>query len=142
MKIIEGRIENLYARAAKYDFLKNSGKQAVASAALGAAVGSAALASQAVLLSNSQWDVKDCNFELNGKHYEGIFENIYFPNGTQAISLIQDNIALVIIDPKDNKMYIPIGVGESVNQLKIKYHTFQNMSIFICLILYVFLSIN
>lgn len=122
MEIIEGSIENLYARAAKYDFLKNSGKQVVASAALGAAVGSAALASQAVLLSNSKWDVKDCDFELNGKHYEGIFENIYFPNGTQAICLIQDNVALVIIDPNDNKMYIPIGTGTTKKQLQ-KFYT-------------------
>lgn len=131
MEIIEGRIENLYARAVKYDFLKNSGKQAVTSAALGAAVGSAALASQAVLLSNSKWDVKDCDFELNGQHYEGIFENIYFPNDTPAICLIQDNIALVIIDPNDNKMYIPIGTGESMKQLRKKYKImFLGLSVF------------
>ncbi|MBJ8551056.1 hypothetical protein P7L54_12825 [Acinetobacter bereziniae] len=45
MKIIEGQIENLFVHKAKYDFIKNSGKQATVSAALGAAVGSAALAS-------------------------------------------------------------------------------------------------
>lgn len=139
MEIIEGSIENLYARAAKYDFLKNSGKQAVASAALGAAVGSAALASQAVLLSNSQWDVKDCDFELNGKRYEGILENTYFPNGTQAIFLIQDNIALVIIDPNDNKMYIPIGTGTTKKQLQ-KFYTFIYIALLVICIFILIIS--
>ncbi|MCU4436683.1 hypothetical protein KTH93_14520 [Acinetobacter bereziniae] len=80
MKIIEGQIENLFVHKAKYDFIKNHGKQATVFAALGAAVGSAALASQAVLVANSQWDVKECSFELNGKKYEGLFEDIYFSN--------------------------------------------------------------
>ncbi|MBJ9904515.1 hypothetical protein [Acinetobacter bereziniae] len=121
MKIIEGQIENLFVHKAKYDFIKNHGKQATVSAALGAAVGSAALASQAVLVANSQWDVKECSFELNGQKYEGLFEDIYFSNHAQLICLVQDNIALVLIDPKDNKMYIPIGTGENMKQLKRKY---------------------
>ncbi|MCU4535814.1 hypothetical protein KTI96_01380 [Acinetobacter bereziniae] len=121
MEIVEGQIENLFVHKAKYDFIKNSGKQATVSAALGAAVGSAALASQAVLVANSQWDVKECSFELNGQKYEGLFEDIYFSNHAQLICLVQDNIALVVIDPKDNKMYIPIGTGENMKQLKRKY---------------------
>ena len=121
MEIVEGQIENLFVHKAKYDFIKNSGKQATVSAALGAAVGSAALASQAVLVANSQWDVKECSFELNGQKYEGLFEDIYFSNHAQLICLVQDNIALVLIDPKDNKMYIPIGTGENMKQLKRKY---------------------
>lgn len=121
MKIIEGQIENLFVHKAKYDFIKNRGKQATVSAALGAAVGSAALASQAVLVANSQWDVKECSFELNGQKYEGLFEDIYFSNHAQLICLVQNHIALVLIDPKDNKMYIPIGTGENMKQLKRKY---------------------
>jgi Ca2+/Na+ antiporter len=121
MKIIEGQIENLFVHKAKYDFIKNRGKQAAVSAALGAAVGSTALASQAILIANSQWDVKECSFELNGQKYEGLFEEIYFSNHAQLICLVQDHIALVLIDPNDNKMYIPIGTGETVKQLKKKY---------------------
>ena len=121
MEIVEGQIENLFVHKAKYDFIKNRGKQATVSAALGAVVGSAALASQAILVANSQWDVKECSFELNGQKYEGLFEDIYFSNHAQLICLVQDNIALVLIDPKDNKMYIPIGTGENMKQLKRKY---------------------
>jgi hypothetical protein len=121
MEIVEGQIENLFVHKAKYDFIKNSGKQATVSAALGAAVGNAALASQAVLVANSQWDVKECSFELNGQKYEGLFEDIYFSNHAQLICLVQDHIALVLIDPKDNKMYIPIGAGDNLNQIRIRY---------------------
>lgn len=39
MKIIEGQIENLFVHKAKYEVLKNNGKQATVSAALGAVVG-------------------------------------------------------------------------------------------------------
>jgi hypothetical protein len=60
MKIIEGQIENLFVHKAKYDFIKNQGKQATVSAALGAAVGSAALALQAVLLMNALIDIEAC----------------------------------------------------------------------------------
>ncbi|MCX5466713.1 hypothetical protein [Acinetobacter nematophilus] len=135
MKIIEGQIENLFVHKAKYDFIKNRGKQATVSAALGAAVGSAALASQAVLVANSQWDVKECSFELNGKKYEGLFEDIYFSNHVHLICLVQDHIALVLIDPKDNKMYIPIGTGETIKQLKKKYLILNAISLFIGLII-------
>ncbi|WP_266095676.1 hypothetical protein [Acinetobacter bereziniae] len=38
MKIIEGQIENLFVYKAKYDFIKNRGKQATVSATLGAVV--------------------------------------------------------------------------------------------------------
>ncbi|WP_288497753.1 hypothetical protein [uncultured Acinetobacter sp.] len=135
MKIIEGQIENLFVHKAKYDFIKNRGKQAAVSAALGAAVGSTALASQAILVANSQWDVKECSFELNGQMYEGIFEEIYFSNHAQLICLVQDHIALVLIDPKDNKMYIPIGTGETIKQLKKKYLILNAISLFIGLII-------
>jgi hypothetical protein len=60
MKIIEGQIENLFVYKAKYGFIKNSGKQATLSAALGAIVGSAALASQAMLLMNALIDIEQC----------------------------------------------------------------------------------
>jgi hypothetical protein len=53
MKIIEGKVKNLRIQKTKYEVLKNNGKQATLSSALGAAVGSAALASQAVLLMNA-----------------------------------------------------------------------------------------
>ncbi|MCU4535812.1 hypothetical protein KTI96_01370 [Acinetobacter bereziniae] len=140
MKIIEGQIENLFVHKAKYDFIKNSGKQATVSAALGAAVGSAALASQAVLVANSQWDVKECSFELNGQKYEGLFEDIYFSNHAQLICLVQDHIALVLIDPKDNKMYIPIGTGETIKQLKRKHTILYAFYILIMLVLLVILK--
>ncbi|MFW2011466.1 hypothetical protein [Acinetobacter bereziniae] len=60
MKIIEGQIENLFVHKAKYDFIKKRGKQATVSAALGAAVGSATLASQAMLLMNASIDIEPC----------------------------------------------------------------------------------
>lgn len=60
MKIIEGKVKNLRIQKTKYEVLKNNGKQATVSAALGTAVGSAALASQAVLVADSQSDVKEC----------------------------------------------------------------------------------
>ncbi|WP_373350797.1 hypothetical protein [Acinetobacter bereziniae] len=135
MKIIEGKVKNLKIQKMKYEVLKNNGKQATLSSALGAAVGSAALASQAVLVANSQWDVKECSFELNGQKYEGLFEDIYFSNHAQLICLVQDHIALVLIDPKDNKMYIPIGTGETIKQLKIKYLILNAISLFIGLII-------
>jgi hypothetical protein len=140
MKIIEGQIENLFVHKAKYDFIKNRGKQATVSAALGAAVGSAALASQAVLVANSQWDVKECSFELNGQKYEGLFEDIYFSNHAQLICLVQNHIALVLIDPKDNKMYIPIGTGETIKQLKRKHTILFGFYILIMLVVILFLS--
>ncbi|WP_151812459.1 hypothetical protein [Acinetobacter bereziniae] len=140
MKIIEGQIENLFVHKAKYDFIKNRGKQATVSAALGAVVGSAALASQAVLVANSQWDVKECSFELNGQKYEGIFEDIYFSNHAQLICLVQDHIALVLIDPKDNKMYIPIGTGDNLNQIRIRYIYMYIACILISIIVLFFLE--
>ncbi|WP_373350796.1 hypothetical protein [Acinetobacter bereziniae] len=140
MKIIEGQIENLFVHKAKYDFIKNRGKQATVSAALGAAVGSTALASQAILVANSQWDVKECSFELNGQMYEGLFEEIYFSNHAQLICLVQDNIALVLIDPKDNKMYIPIGTGETIKQLK-KKNILINGLIFLVMF-FIFISLK
>ncbi|WP_288455229.1 hypothetical protein [uncultured Acinetobacter sp.] len=140
MEIVEGQIENLFVHKAKYDFIKNSGKQATVSAALGAAVGSAALASQAVLVANSQWDVKECSFELNGQKYEGLFEDIYFSNHAQLICLVQNHIALVLIDPKDNKMYIPIGTGETIKQLKRKHTILFGFYMLIMLVVILFLS--
>ncbi|MCV2441793.1 hypothetical protein [Acinetobacter bereziniae] len=140
MEIVEGQIENLFVHKAKYDFIKNSGKQATVSAALGAVVGSAALASQAVLVANSQWDVKECSFELNGQKYEGIFEDIYFSNHAQLICLVQDHIALVLIDPKDNKMYIPIGAGDNLNQIRIRYIYMYIACILISIIVLFFLE--
>jgi hypothetical protein len=142
MEIVEGQIENLFVLKAKYDFIKNSGKQATVSAALGAAVGNAALASQAVLVANSQWDVKECSFELNGQKYEGLFEDIYFSNHAQLICLVHDHIALVLIDPKDNKMYIPIGTGETIKQLKKKYKILDFIGILIMWLIFIFLGKN
>ncbi|WP_288455237.1 hypothetical protein [uncultured Acinetobacter sp.] len=142
MKIIEGQIENLFVHKAKYDFIKNRGKQATVSAALGAAVGSVALASQAVLVANSQWDVKECSFELNGQKYEGLFEDIYFSNHAQLICLVQDHIALVLIDPKDNKMYIPIGTGETIKKLKKKYLILNVFYLIIIFFVFLFLNSN
>ncbi|WP_335968684.1 hypothetical protein [Acinetobacter bereziniae] len=60
MKIIEGKVKNLKIRKTKYEVLKNNGKQATVSAALGAAVGSADLASQAMLLMNALIDIEPC----------------------------------------------------------------------------------
>ncbi|WEI23516.1 hypothetical protein PYR74_05770 [Acinetobacter bereziniae] len=39
MKIIEGKVKNLRIQKTKYEVLKNNGKQATVSAALGTAVG-------------------------------------------------------------------------------------------------------
>ncbi|MCX5466712.1 putative type VI secretion system effector [Acinetobacter nematophilus] len=121
MKIIEGQIENLFVYKAKYDFIKNSGKQATVSAALGAAVGSAALASQAVLLMNASIDVESLTFTLNEKEFEGIFNEIYLKEGSEVICLVEANTVLVVIDPQLDLIYMPIGTGETIYNLKRKY---------------------
>ncbi|WP_373350798.1 hypothetical protein [Acinetobacter bereziniae] len=76
MKIIESKVKNLRIQKTKYEVLKNNGKQATVSAALGVAVGSAALVSQAVLLMNASIDVESLTFTLNGEEFEGIFNEI------------------------------------------------------------------
>ncbi|MCU4535813.1 hypothetical protein KTI96_01375 [Acinetobacter bereziniae] len=121
MKIIEGKLKNLRIQKTKYEVLKNNGKQATVSAALGAAVGSAALASQAVLLMNASIDVESLTFTLNEKEFEGIFNEIYLKEGSKVICLVEANTVLVVIDPQQDLIYMPIGTGETIYNLKRKY---------------------
>ncbi|MDM1783093.1 hypothetical protein [Acinetobacter bereziniae] len=114
MKIIEGKVKNLKIQKMKYEVLKNNGKQATVSAALGAAVGSAALASQAVLLMNASIDVESLTFTLNGEEFEGIFNEIYLKEGSKVICLVEANTVLVVIDPQQDLIYMPIGTGETI----------------------------
>ncbi|MCU4535809.1 hypothetical protein KTI96_01355 [Acinetobacter bereziniae] len=131
MKIIEGKVKNLIIQKTKYEVLKNNGKQATVSAALGAAVGSATLASQAVLLMNASIDVESLTFTLNGEEFEGIFNEIYLKEGSKVICLVEANTVLVVIDPQLDLIYMPIGTGETIYNLKKKY-----MKYFIFLIIF------
>ncbi|MCU4601470.1 putative type VI secretion system effector [Acinetobacter bereziniae] len=131
MKIIEGKVKNLRIQKTKYEVLKNNGKQATVSSALGAAVGSAALASQAVLLMNASIDVESLTFTLNEKEFEGIFNEIYLKEGSKVICLVEANTVLVVIDPQLDLIYMPIGTGETIYNLKKKY-----MKYFIFLIIF------
>jgi hypothetical protein len=131
MKIIEGKVKNLIIQKTKYEVLKNNGKQATVSAALGAAVGSAALALQAVLLMNASIDVESLTFILNGEEFEGVFNEIYLKEGSKVICLVEANTVLVVIDPQLDLIYMPIGTGETIYNLKKKY-----MKYFIFLIIF------
>ncbi|MEQ1305961.1 hypothetical protein [Acinetobacter bereziniae] len=138
MEIVEGQIENLFVRKAKYEVLKNNGKQATVSAALGAAVGSATLASQSVLLMNASIDVESLTFTLNEKEFEGIFNEIYLKEGSEVICLVEANTVLVVIDPQQDLIYMPIGTGETIYNLKRKYIKYFFIFYFVVLFLALF----
>ncbi|MCU4535811.1 hypothetical protein KTI96_01365 [Acinetobacter bereziniae] len=135
MKIIEGKVKNLKIQKTKYEVLKNNGKQATLSSALGATVGSAALASQAVLLMNASIDVESLTFTLNGEEFEGIFNEIYLKEGSKVICLVEANTVLVVIDPQQDLIYMPIGTGETIYNLKRKYIKYFFIFYFVVLFL-------
>ncbi|WP_288455239.1 putative type VI secretion system effector [uncultured Acinetobacter sp.] len=138
MKIVEGKVKNLKIQKTKYEVLKNNGKQATLSSALGAAVGSAALASQAVLLMNASIDVESITFTLNGEEFEGIFNEIYLKEGSKVICLVEANTVLVVIDPQQDLIYMPIGTGETIYNLKRKYIKYFFIFYFVVLFLALF----